>query len=436
MSKKITIPLKILVFIAGFYLFSVALAFFLRDDGSSYGRIVLHELYEQKKIDWLYCGASHVSHGIDPLLADELTGASNFCSGTANQNIDGTYAVLQQALKLYKVQKVFLELDFAITTRATLFKERTGFKSDYLVSHYLKDSKIKCEYLMNMSSPKYYLNTILPIGKDKYMTLNPKLIGKKIKSMINGDYFNYVYTDKGSEYVSKGCILDFDQIDDGSFINDHQEGAVAVKKINIDWKNTIDKIIELCRSNGTELIFYSMPGSDFYLNEKGNYDEYYDFCVEFLKERGFKYYDFNLAKEKYLNLKDSDYSDDNHLNKNGVRKWTRVFCDFMQNHFEDEDYFYASYQQKMDNQPDKIFGVLAEPSEDKKSILITPITNHVDKSRITVDCTAYYDSKEQRLFTDSEMNVVLPEHTNGTLKIITYIDGVPQTCAQTDYNAF
>lgn len=437
MSKKIRIPLKIVVFTIIFYLLCICISAIFRDDYASYGRILMHELYEQDNIDIMYCGASHVSHGITAKIADKENGKNNFSSGTAAQTINGTYAILRQAVKLYKIEKVFLELDFAVATQPSV-KNRKGFKADYLVSRYIKDPVIRFEYLTSISTPKYYINHFLPIGKDKYMTLNPKDLAYRFKSIVSGDYFNYVYEDEDAEYDGKGCLLDVRPIKNGTFENDKDEGPIRVWDISDDWKNTVDKIIALCKEHNIELIFYSQPCTDFYLHEKGNYDEYYQFCKDFTSSRGFDYYDFNLAKEKYQLLEDEDFHDDNHFSKQGVYKWTQIFCDYFFTHkIPKDDMFHSSYAEKIALQEDKIYGLVMKMSDDKKSLDITPIKNHVEDSRITYDVFVKVDGKESQVCTKtSDKHIVLPAKQTGTVRVVSFIDGVEQTNCKTHFTTF
>ena len=418
MSKKIKIPLKIVAFLTIFYFLCIFVANVLRDDADAYSRILMHELYEQKDgIDILYCGASHVSHGIVASVADEMTGKRNFSSGTAAQSIDGTYAVLRQATSLYDIEKVFLELDFAVATQKAK-KDRTGFSSDYLVALYLKD------YLMNISEPKYYINHLLPIGKDKHLTLRPQDLIRKAGGVINGDYFRYNYLSDDSEYAGRGCVMDWDKIVNGSFVNDKDEGRIRVEAISEDWKSTVDKIIALCKEKNIELTMYSMPCSDYYLNEKGNYDEYYYFVKDFCAERGFDYYDFNLAKKTFFLPEDEDFTDDNHFNKQGVSKWTRAFWTFFGSENVKEDFFYDSYAEKMENIGDKVFGLVVKTSEDKKSVSITPVTNIADKNRIKYEVCAITKTKNIDLDTRNVQKVSLPPKSSGKLHIKAFVDGV------------
>lgn len=432
--------IKISLFVLFFFVCTSIVAFICKDDVNSYARVLFHEFYEQTNIDYLLCGASHTSHGVEANIAGEKFGKNVFNTGTPSQKIDGTYAILCQAVKLYKIEKVFLELDFAITC-ASPFYERTGFKSEYIVSSHIKDLNIKTNYLLNCSQPKYYLNSLLPIGKDKLMTLNPVSIIKKIKSVLNGTYFKYQYGDKDSEYAGKGCVLDLSEIPDGGFSDYKYEPLIKISDISFDWINTVDKIIELCSQNNIELIFYSMPGSDFYLHQKENYDEYYSFCRGFTAERGFAYYDFNLARPELLSLQDSDYHDDNHLSKKGVYNWTDCFCDFFSEKYREENslekYFYPSYAEKMAAQPDRIFGLYMITSDDKKSMEIIPLANHVDSKRITYDVYAVCGSDEILLAKNSsQTSLTLPSGKSGKIRVISYMDGVKQNDCSENFASF
>lgn len=438
--KKSLILLKFLLFVLIFFIITIPLAFILKDDADSYARVLFHEFYNQEKIDYIICGASHVSHGLEADTASEKLGKAVFNAGTPSQKIDGSYALLRQAVKLYKIEKVFLELDFAVATDFD-FSKRAGFKAEYIVAGGIKDLKIKSDYLFQCSSPKYYINSILPIGKDKLLTLNPKTVSKKVKALLTREYFKYQYEDEGSEYAGKGCVLDLEEIPEGGFSNDSKEGKINILEVSEDWKNTIEKIIDLCKKNNIELILYSMPCSDFYLNERGNYDEYYSFCRDFAAEKGFSYYDFNLVRPEILSLRDSDYTDDNHLSKKGVYVWTDAFCDFFSSKYKEknaiEKYFYSSYAQKMTDMPEKIFGLYMITSDDRKLMEITPISNHVDPKKITYDVYAIVGNEESLLAKDSIQTLVsLPAGKSGKIRVISYIDGIKQTDCTENFASF
>ncbi len=438
--KKFFLFLKIILFVLIFFILTIPISLILKDNTNSYARSLFLEFYNQEKIDYLISGASHVSHGVEANIASQKLGKAVFNSGTPSQKIDGTYALLRQALKSYKIEKIFLELDFAIAIDSS-FANRTGFKAEYIVAGGLNDFKIKTDYLLNCSSPKYYLNSFLPIGKDKMMTLNPVSVAEKISSLVTRDYFKGEYKVDDAEYAGKGCVLYLDAIPDGGYSNDYKEGAIPVSDVSEDWKNTVIKIIDLCKKNNIELIFYSMPCSDFYLNERGNYDEYYTFCRDFFSERGFAYYDFNLAKPEILSLSDSCFYDDNHLSKKGVYVWTDAFCDFFGSKYKEEaaleKYFYSSYAEKMSTMEDKIFGLYLITSDDKKNIEIIPVANHVDSNKITYDVYAVTPNEEILLAKNSADSVyALPSGKSGKIRVVSYLDGVKQNDCSEGFVSF
>ena len=162
----------------------------------------------------------------------------------------------------------------------------------------------------------------------------------------------------------------------------------------------LNQICNLCKENNVELVFYSMPGSDFYLHEKGNYDNFYFEIKDFLNSLGYDYYDF-------------------------TDKITR------------EDMFYTSYTQKVAAQPDTIYGLIYHFSDDKKMLSIEPVKNHVGSSRITYDVYAMCVGEEITLAEKSNNTTfALPGGKSGKIRVISYIDGVKQNDCTENFAAF
>ncbi len=431
--RKPILLIKIFLFITIFFIISLPVAFILKDDVNSYSRVLTHEFYSQKNIDIIFCGASHVSHGIDSRISDLKFDKNTFSTGTPAQGINGTYAIIQQALKSYKISKIFLECDFAVSTRKGSDDKKMG-SSDFIVENFIKDKKIKLQFILENSSPKNIINALLPIGKDKLLTLNPKKIINKCKSLLNGYYFEYKYSEKGAGYAGKGCVLNYDVISDGSFSSYHDEPDFI--PISDYWKNYIRRIYELCKQYDVELVFYSMPDSDFYLHEKGNYDDYYYEVKDFINSLGYEYYDFNLCKPQYA-FNDHYFFDDNHLNKDGVEYFTNIFCDFFTGKIDRKNLFYESYTEKIAEQPDIIYGLIYHFSDDKKSLVIEPVKNHVDSSRITYDVYAICKGENITIAEHTaDSQFFLPAGKSGKIRVISYIDGVQQNDCTENFATF
>lgn len=423
---------KVVLFVIIFVVLSVFIAFVLKDDTTSYSRVLTHEFYNQKNIDILFCGASHVSHGMDPRIADKEFGRNTFNTGTPNQGIHGTYAIIRQAIKSYKISRIYVETDFAVACRDG--KKHAGMgKSDFIVLSFLQDFFIKRDFIFENSSHDTLLNAFLPIGKDKLMTLSPKKVFHKIKSLITGEYFKYEYKTPDAGYAGKGCVLDYEKIKEGSFSNDYFEPPF--KPISNYWKSYIEKIIKLCAENEVEIVFYAMPCSDFYLHEKGDYNIFYSEMKNYINSLGFEYYDFNLCKEEF-SMNDDDYFDDNHLNINGIDKFSRFSCDFFTGKISAKDMFYSSYAQKTQNQKQKIYGLLIIKTEDGKSFEIIPMTNINDKDSITYDISIQNLNGINELAKNTkETKVALPKGTSGKILVKSYVNGILNNSVKENYVA-
>ena len=419
--------LKVSFFIIIFFIICNILSFFLRNDRNKYARLVMQDFYDQENIDFLLCGASHVAHGINPQLAKEYFSGNVFCSGTSAQKMPATYAVLKEAINKYKLKKVFVDLDFgmAIGQQINFFDKKPSVDI-YLVSTYLKNKLIKYEYLLKATSPKYYLNSILPIGVDKQIELDPITIVKNLKSKITGEYYKYNYEAEDATYVRGGVIMETDFIKNGSFYSLAKNITPITNNLNEDWKNAIKKIISICEENNISLTFYSSPISDFFLNASGKYDTYISNIKQFLNEYGYQFYDFNLCKEDYLTLSDNNFYDNNHLNKTGIEKFTPVFCNFFTGKIEQKDLFYNSYSEKLQNQLPHIYGLVIN-KENETSIKIQPVSNIANQKNIFYDIFEIDKKDENQIYTKTSNTTISYPKSTKKLKIISYYKTEKQT---------
>lgn len=426
MSKRFLF--KFFLFAVIFFAVSAILSVFLINDLNTYTRVLMHEFYSQKNIDVLFCGASHVSHGINPNVADKRLGLNTFNSGTPSQGLDGTYAILCEAVRLYNLKDVFVELDFA-TAATSPYSKSEPSKSNFLVAHYLKNPKAKLKYILSSTSPKYYLNSFLPIGKEKLIDLNPVSVLSVAKSKITGDYYKYSYEKSDSVYAGKGCVLDDETVQNGTLWSE-PVNPIPVDSIDAEWKEIIVKIISLCNENNINLAFYQNPSTDFYLAEKQSYDEYISFIRKFVSEYNIQYYDFSLLKPEYLELQDSDFFDDNHLNKYGIEKFTSIFCDFYsRTELERSEMFYHSFSEKQAAQKPRIYGLIIEENKDFGFFTVEPVCNRSDTTLITYDVSFFDGSSEnEKIIAEksNECKFFYPPKTSGKLKITSYYDDAVQ----------
>lgn len=423
--------IKLIIFFVLFYFLCVVAAFFLKNDTVCYSRTIGRDFWKQQNIDILVCGASHVSHGIDARIADKKFNQNIFNSGTSSQSINSTYAIIKQAIKQYDIKKIFLETDYQISCIPVPDELKMTTK-DFLVMDFLRDKKIKNDYIFESSSPRNLLNAYLPIGNYKEMCLEPKKIGKKIIYLFNGKYNKIDYKTKNTYYAGKGCLLDKEFITDGGFYATSLRGGV--NPISSYWKDYVIKIINLCKKNDIELFFYTTPLSDFLLYQLGNYEDYHNEMKSFLENLGYYFYDFNLLKPEY-SMSDSDFYDDNHLNKYGIKKFTECFCSVFAENMDLEDVFYKTYSEKKLNSKDRIFGLLITNLDN--TFCLKPITNVSDLSRIKYSVTL--KNNENKLIVQNKSpssNFILSDYKSSEMNIISYLDDKIQNTINIKFNKF
>ena len=85
------------------------------DDTGIPGRYILHHFYARKdNIDTLFLGTSHTMYGIDPDIYEEITGNKAYNCGTNWQYINGSFALLKEADRLYDLKHVYVDLYFFV----------------------------------------------------------------------------------------------------------------------------------------------------------------------------------------------------------------------------------------------------------------------------------------------------------------------------------
>ena len=69
------------------------------------------------------------------------------------------------------------------------------------------------------------------------------------------------------------------------------------------------------------------PSYERYLEEVGPYEEANAYIQELADELGVTYWDFNLCKKEYLNLKADSFIDVDHLNGKGAQEVTTLLAE-------------------------------------------------------------------------------------------------------------
>lgn len=347
----------VVLIITAFFLIEWKIAdYVLVDNAKSYTRITSHEFYNQDNIDVLFLGTSHVYRSLDPKIADELFGKNTFNAGSSSQPLDVTYALLKEAISLYDLKQVYLDLSYNNACSFNM-KDRnnTNMTGVYAVSDYMRFSKNKVDLLLNASDSEYY-NNIFPLLRGSWKNIDH--VGNIILSKQNSAYDSFQYvTSYDGKYVGKGFVVGEDIIPEGSFYTKDSDEKVGVDKISEDWNTYLKNIVNLCRENNIEITFFCTPVSTYLLDCWGNYDEYIKYVNSVASDMNVEFHDYNLCKEQYWEDTSTLFFDTNHLNKNGAEKFTKLFCDVETGKMDISQIFYSSVKDKIGNSVQPVYGV-------------------------------------------------------------------------------
>lgn len=362
------------------------------DDVAKPSRYILHNFYNREEnIDTLFLGTSHTMYGIDPEVYEKITGNKAYNCGTNWQFVDGSLALLKEADKLYDVKHVYLDLYFSVC-RTPNRKDRTSgdLVSAYYVADYMQASWNKYMYIISSGSSEHYIEALVPQRRYIKNLIDFSYIRSNINKKMDENYKNYIYKNEYEMIKKNGQTDCMSSLENKGFYSEGIKNPIPASRAEWnDWKAVLTEIIEYCQKHDISITFTALPMSDFYIMQAGGvrYDEFVEEILEVIEDSGVKvdYWDFNLVKTEYLSLNEEDYRDISHLNSEGARKATALLADLEKNSNE-EIVFYESYQEKLNNEENTVFGITLLTDESKKVVKLVPAAN-INEEAITFKVT-------------------------------------------------
>lgn len=365
-----------LAFIACMFLINEGIRFLVTDDVDSYTRVAMHEMYEQENIDILFLGSSHAYRSIDTEIMDEAWGVNTFNGGTSSQQPVLSYYLLKEVGRNNELSRVYMEVYYDLMWDNEDYQSPTAA---YIVSDYMVPSWNRLQFLWDTGGKDYLVHGLI-LGRRNWESLfDFAYLKNNLREKSSAQYRNYEYVKADNEeYAGKGFVYSRETVEPGTFAAKEAFEPVRSEAISEKNRKYLDKIIEYCREEGIELIFYSAPVPDFRLAGCGNYDSYIEQMERFLEGKDIPYYDFNLCSSAYLPMDDSCFKDDNHLNGKGAGIFSSFFAGFFEGDADWESVFWNSYEEKLEGEEQTVFGVICEQSEGEDGTIrayITPVKN-------------------------------------------------------------
>ena len=335
--------LRRIAFLILFLLCGAGLRWLLTDDTASYTRLMMHEFYRQEDIDILFVGSSHCYVSLDPKITDGIFGANTFNAGSALQAQDASFALIREAVERYSVRQVLMEMYYLMMDNDE-YREREQLTGTYIISDYMRPSLNKLRFLLNASSPKYYVNSFIPARRNWELLLDPAGIADLVKRKLTPEYREFRPFDG---YQTKGYVRYDEAITTGWLLDNAGFDRIRPENASSDWLKTIKEIIAYCEKKGVQLTLFSAPMTLFQTTAPGNYDDYISLVDSLTAGTGVRYVDFNLCREEFFPGTPELFADAGHMNAAGAEIFSRVFAEYFTGQIPDEALFYSSMAEKI-----------------------------------------------------------------------------------------
>lgn len=298
----------VLTYLLTMYIFSEAGMLKIINTKTTYGSNTLPRMLEAEtvsEVDILFIGSSQVYKGFDPRIF-KRKGISTFNLGSNAQTPYNTYYVLKEHLPHIKTKYVVMDL--------------------YWVPLELDGTEPGVDLISNMRLSRNTLEMAL-VSKNSYLintftlaALNQMIYGYKLedyaKSNVEQEPARQVYVSGG--YVESQLNQNLLTYEDLASIKPYE---VSPEPIQLEY---IDKVAQLCKEYGVELIFTIGPVTDEYKHKMTNYAEYRKLMSSLANKNGVLLLDYNTRPDLRLSSK-YDFLDENHLSQTGVIKYNGFF---------------------------------------------------------------------------------------------------------------
>lgn len=341
-----------------FFLAGTKLLNYLYWQEEDWERILFHHFYGQKEnIDCVYLGSSHVFCAFDPEILDEKNGKNNFNLATSGQSLMGSYYLLREADRYNEIETVYLELYYTCSTGGQgNYREKESVQISWRITDYMRMSPLKLDAFFHMNPKEYYVDAAFPYVRYRAHLTEKDWMKDRVNNKNSGDYKKYIYVDGLTEYRDKGYYATSMELTNPLFVRERNPEDMYLTK---DAEKYLRKIIEYCQKKGIRIVLCTNPMYEIQPASTENYDNYADGIRKVAAEYGVPYYDFNMVRGECLPIQKPEYfMDAGHLNSKGAALYSNFFHRVVSApEEENSEYFYSSYQEKMEKEKPEVYGL-------------------------------------------------------------------------------
>ena len=243
-------------------------------------------------LDYLAIGDSESYSTISPMQIYHETGIKGYNLGEARQKLQDTYFNLKSTLKFQHPKVVLFETN-------AIFREFSTTESSYgKFNAFIK----KCFPIYDIHTFWKQLLSSNKVSSGDSFSKNPLITNN---SVLKG----FRYNTKINPYTK------------GNYVKISEQLAV-IKSTQVEYLN---KIINLCKENKIELVFFSAPSP-----KNWTYDQH-NTILNIAKKNNYAYLDFNTNNYVNIDWNKDTYDKGDHLNYFGATKISSFIADYLKN---------------------------------------------------------------------------------------------------------
>ena len=271
--------------------------------------------YEKDKntIDMLFMGTSCVHTGVDVNYLYHEYGFTSYNLSADQMSGASIYSFLKEATKYQSPKVIFIDVQ-------GLFSESSG-SSTSVHYHYdfMRQGLNRIQGIRENDNITHEEN-FFPFMKyhtrwSELREIDFKYLFMDKTNLLNG-YFIYMYTNAASAPVQ------YEKSDDSLIDIGHTQTL-----------NNLDRIIQFCDEKNIECILFKTP--HVYTEVQSHY---YDAVEQYAQQKGIKFWNFNKYYNEIGMDFSTDFTDGQHLNYIGSRKFTKFFGKMIAQQVEYEDH--------------------------------------------------------------------------------------------------
>lgn len=433
--KKIKAVLEIL-FGIGVFIIGVKFLNYIYYEPDYLARIMWKSFYSQENIDTVFLGSSHVYCDVDVHVVDEWSGGNSFDMSTSSQRIQESYYNLLEADRNYDIKNVFVELYYMLSTGTEGdYSDVSSMKVSWRNTDYMRNNYPRLQSILAMNDSEHLPDALMPFVRYRAYLFDWGYIAAKhdVKKTEDYKHFKYHYDFPGNGYYEndlegKGFWNRNTGVMDSLVCS--QKRTAESMGITEDAENYLRKIIQYCQKRGINLTLFISPMYETQSISTEGYDIYLNSVEKIVEEYQVPIYDFNLIKRKNLTLQANDFLNVGHLNSQGAEKFTRVFCNVLEEGYENKSvFFYDSFEERMKEEEPTLYGAYWVTGTDGRIMKIAASDNADMEFKVTLtrddEEGVEYKTPPQLLLQDFDTNreFIVPQDEHGTVEIIWKMKG-------------